>query len=133
MNGMLLEWFPLNPWIVWPLTALMLVFILQLWFYSGPFSGVNRVAKRLKKGLLPVSDERPPVSIIVCAQDQADDLAKHLPALLDQDYPDYQVVVVNAASTDHTDDVLKAFESNPRLYRTFVPIGVKAVSPARWP
>lgn len=127
----LLEWFPCNPWIVWPVAALIVVFALQIWFYGHPFSGIQRMAVKRRKGRLPVSDVRPPVSVIVCAHDQAKDLEKHLPALLEQDYPDYQVVVVNAASTDHTADVLQSYESNPRLYHTFMPPGVKAVSPRK--
>jgi glycosyltransferase involved in cell wall biosynthesis len=131
MKSVLLEWFPFNPWIVWPLVVLFLVFALQLYFYGGPFAGISRVARKFRKGQLPVTNEQPPVSIIVCAQDKADDLLKHLPFLLDQDYPDYQVVVVNAASSDHTEDVLQSFESNSRLYHTFLPVGVKGVSPRK--
>lgn len=131
MKSLLLEWFPLNPWIAWPLAAFMVAFAIQLWFYGGPYSAINKVVRRRKKGLLPQTNERPPVSVIVCAHDQADDLLKHLPVLLNQDYPDYQVVVVNAASTDHTSDVLQSLEANPRLYHTFMPVGVKAVSPRK--
>jgi cellulose synthase/poly-beta-1,6-N-acetylglucosamine synthase-like glycosyltransferase len=94
-------------------------------FLRRSICGISRVARRFRKGQLPVTNEQPPVSIIVCAQDKADDLLKHLPFLLDQDYPDYQVVVVNAASSDHTEDVLQSFESNSRLYHTFLPVGVK--------
>jgi len=68
MKSLLLEWFPLNPWIVWPLAAFMVAFALQLWFYGGPYSAINKVARRRKKGLLPQTNERPPVSVIcVCS------------------------------------------------------------------
>jgi len=68
------------------------------------------------------------VSVIVCAHDHANALANHLPLLLNQDYPAFQVIVVNDASTDETEDVLQQFESNPNFYHTFVPPGVRSIS-----
>ena len=51
-----------------------------------------------------------PVSIIICAKDEANNLRKHLPSILNQDYPDYEVIVVNDCSEDETEQVLKNFK-----------------------
>lgn len=48
-----------------------------------------------------------PVSVVICARDEAENLEKFLPSILEQDYPDFEVVVVNDCSEDETEDVLK--------------------------
>jgi glycosyltransferase involved in cell wall biosynthesis len=47
-----------------------------------------------------------PVSIIICARNEADNLQNFLPSVLKQDYPDYEVIVVNDCSEDNSYDVL---------------------------
>ncbi len=48
-----------------------------------------------------------PVSVIVCARDEADNIARNLPGLLVQSYPStFEVIVVNDNSTDETKYVL---------------------------
>ena len=48
----------------------------------------------------------PPVSIIICARNEGDNLKKHLPFFLEQDYPDYELIVVNDGSDDDTAEIL---------------------------
>ncbi len=47
-----------------------------------------------------------PVSVIICAKNESANLRKYLPSILSQDYPDYEVVVVNDHSTDNSLDIL---------------------------
>ena len=62
------------------------------------------------------SDEKYPVSLIVCAKNEAENLQNHLPLILNQDYPEYEIVLVNDASTDNTLQVLEHFQQvSPRL------------------
>ncbi len=49
------------------------------------------------------------VSVVISARDEYLNLKKNLPYLLEQDYPDFEVVVVNDSSTDDSDDLLKDF------------------------
>ncbi len=51
-----------------------------------------------------------PISIVICARNESKNLAKNLPAILNQKYPDFQVVVVNDCSVDDSEDVLRVFE-----------------------
>ena len=51
-----------------------------------------------------------PVSVIICARNEEQNLNKFLPAILEQDYPDFEVIVVNDCSDDDTDMVLKIFQ-----------------------
>lgn len=48
----------------------------------------------------------PPVSVIVCAHDEEENLRELIPALLSQDYPHFEVIVVNDRSNDNTYDFL---------------------------
>ena len=56
------------------------------------------------------SAHKKPVSIIICAKNEANNLEKYLPSILNQDYPDYEVIVVNDCSEDETEQVLKSLE-----------------------
>jgi glycosyltransferase involved in cell wall biosynthesis len=47
-----------------------------------------------------------PVSVIICARNEAENLGNFLPSVLKQDYPDYEVIVVNDCSEDNSYDVL---------------------------
>jgi len=75
--------------------------LLQLWYYLGIFS---RLAFYKKKS---ITDNITPASIIVCARNEDDNLIQFLPLILAQDYPEFEVVVVNDCSWDNTADVLK--------------------------
>lgn len=48
----------------------------------------------------------PPVSVILCSRDHGFELSDKLEKVLTQDYPDYEVVVVDDFSTDESKDIL---------------------------
>lgn len=63
-----------------------------------------------------------PVSVIVVADNNAEDLRANLDSLLSQDYePGYEVIVVVDKDEDGTGDFLMAYGKRPNLYTTFVP------------
>jgi cellulose synthase/poly-beta-1,6-N-acetylglucosamine synthase-like glycosyltransferase len=47
-----------------------------------------------------------PVSVIICARNESQNIIDLLPKILEQDYPEFEVVVVNDASWDETGDEL---------------------------
>ena len=60
--------------------------------------------------------QTPPVSIIVCAHDEEENLNELIPKLLSQRYPVFEVIIVNDRSNDGTYDYLReATEVNPSL------------------
>ncbi len=91
-------------------------FIVQLFYYLFFY---------LRIAFLKVTDkknEQFPVSVIICAKDEAQNLENFLPKVLEQDYPDFEVIVVNDGAEDETADVLKRFLNKyPRLYVTTLP------------
>lgn len=57
-----------------------------------------------------------PISVVVSARNEANNLQKYLPKLLEQDYPTYEVVLVNDQSDDETPYILKVMaERYPHL------------------
>jgi len=57
-----------------------------------------------------------PVSIIICARNEEKNLQENLSFILEQDYPDFEVIVVNDCSDDDTKFVLQDFSHQyPRL------------------
>lgn len=50
-----------------------------------------------------------PLSVVICARNEVVNLREYLPAVLAQDYPQFEVVVVNDRSWDGTEELLKEF------------------------
>lgn len=101
------------------LFAILLVFvaaaIIQLVYYTGIYSRLVFYKKK------PLTPSKEPVSVIICARNEADNLDMYLPEILSQDYPNYEVVVVNDCSSDQTEDVLKKYaEQYPHLKTTTI-------------
>jgi biofilm PGA synthesis N-glycosyltransferase PgaC len=70
-----------------------------------------------------------PISVIICARNEAENLETYLPSILVQDYPNFEVIVVNDRSWDRTADVLKAMaETNSKLKVVTVADGDKFIA-----
>ena len=82
----------------------VLAAIIQLWYYLGYY--IRTATYRAGK----IKSHKPPVSVVICARNEAGNLKAFLPSVMEQDYPDFEVVVVNDCSEDDSEDVLKAFE-----------------------
>ena len=56
------------------------------------------------------SNKLEPISVIICAWNEEDNLKKHLQNILEQDYPEFEVIVVNDHSLDETDLLLQSWQ-----------------------
>ncbi len=83
----------------------ILAFLVQMIYYLGIYSAVVFYSEKTGD-----PESYPPVSVIICARDEQDNLESNLPEVLEQDYPEYEVIVVNHGSGDDTDMVLQRFE-----------------------
>lgn len=91
------------------LLSFLLVTFINILFYLGYFSFAN--AKPQKRNYSQI-----PVSVIVCAKNEAQNLHDFIPLILSQDYQDFEVILINDASTDHTLEVMKKFAAeDPRV------------------
>jgi poly-beta-1,6-N-acetyl-D-glucosamine synthase len=88
------------------LVVLGLSTIIQLLYYWWYFSRLSFLKER---GPANTNPQLPPVSMIICARNEYSNLEKNIPLILSQDYPDFEVVVVNDCSDDGTDELLSDF------------------------
>lgn len=102
--------------------AAFLFLLIQLIYIFTLYWRIIVQNKKQMRGDIPYTTEQPPVSIVVYACNDAENLEKFLPAILSQNYPKFEVIVVNDGSTDETKDVLTRLEvNNPHLYQTYIP------------
>ncbi|MGB0862367.1 MAG: glycosyltransferase [Saprospiraceae bacterium] len=80
--------------------------IIQILYWSVLF---GRLAFFKIKKPLP-NTEQVPVSVIICAKNEATNLQKYLPSILKQNYSIFEVIVVNDNSSDDTQKVLNNFK-----------------------
>lgn len=85
---------------------LQVVLIIQLYFIT-----IVHGRLRTYKIREPEEEITRPVSVIICARNEEKNLEKNLSLILEQDYPDYEVVVVNDCSSDDSGLVLRGFAS----------------------
>lgn len=50
-----------------------------------------------------------PISLIVCAKNEAENLKSNIPLWLEQDYEDFEIILINDASYDETLEVMEEF------------------------
>ncbi|MBP9069842.1 MAG: glycosyltransferase [Bacteroidia bacterium] len=62
-----------------------------------------------KSSRLATNSNLEPVSVIICAKNEDENLTEFLPKVLQQDYPNYEVIVVNDCSFDNTENVIDEF------------------------
>lgn len=108
------------------LGVIILLLFIQLYYYIYYFAAPLR---QLKKDIT-FKSKRPNVSIIVCAQNEQENLKTFIPKLLAQKYnAKFEVVVVNDGSTDDSNDVLERMaQEHSNLKITFLPKAAKYMS-----
>ena len=79
-------------------TAIQIIYYLA--FSSFLFD--NKKEKRKKVEI--------PISVIICAKNEADNLQKFLPSIINQKYSDFEIVLINDASSDETSEVMQSFK-----------------------
>ena len=75
------------------------------------------------------SETLPRITILIPCHDQGEQLLHHLPVLLEQDYPDYEIIVCDEVSTDDTLHILEPLEEHyPRLRHRAIPASTRGIS-----
>jgi len=107
---------------------LFVSFLTQLFFHL--FIYRKPAAYQRKRVEKAIPDEAlPGISVIISSKNNSEELRKNLSFVLEQDYPNFEVIVVNSGSTDETDMVLKAADIKyPQLYHTYVPADADSIN-----
>ena len=69
--------------------------------------------------------EEKPISIIICARNEAKNLLQNIPHFLSQNYRSFEIIVVNDDSNDETFQILFEFQEKSPIFRIVNAIGVK--------
>ena len=91
------------------LSAVLLAALIYLALHYGLYYMRVGLHNRKRQGSVRslTKDDLPPVSVVLTARNDAEWLKENLVYLLEQDYPDFEVVVVDYLSHDDTPYVLK--------------------------
>ncbi len=81
----------------------LLIIIVQFIYYGFIFS---RFA--FAKSKLPIQ-KNIAVSVIICAKNESQNLQLYLPYIIEQDYSDFEIVLINDASHDNTLEIIESF------------------------
>ncbi|MBQ1178417.1 MAG: glycosyltransferase [Bacteroidaceae bacterium] len=103
--------------------------LVQLLYLLIIYNAIHRRYKAEQKGKLKLAESKPGLSVIITASNQEEVLAKHLPRILEQDYPDFEVIVVDDNSTDDTRELLERLaQQYLHLYSTFTSDSIRYIS-----
>ena len=88
----------IQQWIV--LAVFSVAFLIQLAYYLLVYLRLPFYKA------VPLACSGAGVSVIICAKNEEKNLERFLPLILEQDHPNFEVVVVNDSSSDQTEDLL---------------------------
>ena len=111
------------------LSAAGVLLIIQLIYYLGVYNRIHKQNIANRKSETHFTQELPPLSVIICARNESENLRRYLPAILEQDYPNFEVIVINDGSTDESEELLSTLEKKyPHLYHSFTPENARYIS-----
>lgn len=88
--------------------SFILVILVQISFYIFIFGNFSFKKKNEKWS---IQNPTHPISVLVCAKNEAKNLKKQLPLILEQDYPKFEIILINDGSTDNTLKVMHRFKA----------------------
>lgn len=98
--------------------AFIAVVIIQAFFYIGIYSRFAFFKQKQKR------TNQIAVSVIICAKNEAENLKAFLPSVISQDYPDFEIVLINDSSND---DTLKVIQHYANLHENIKIVDVKSI------
>ncbi|MDD2322348.1 MAG: glycosyltransferase [Bacteroidales bacterium] len=99
---MIRQLFEENPFVFSLLVLYALSFLIQMFYYWVWLSGIAFLGRR------PAWENNKGVSVILCAKDDFHHLENNLSHILSQNYPTFEVIVVNDNSVDESDLLLES-------------------------
>ncbi len=103
---------------------------LQLLYYICIYNRINFRARNMRRDSHKHSaTELPPLSVVIYAGDEPDNLRHNLLKILQQDYPQpFEVIVINNGNNDNNDYIAELKEKYPNLHQSFVPDSSRYIS-----
>jgi len=111
------------------LSVLVICFIIQMIFYWIVLAKPYYYMQSVKKGNIRFIGNYPPVSVIIYVKNRFYDLQNFLPAILEQDYPQFEVIIINDEITEKNKNTLFRLQAQyENLYFTNIPDETRNVS-----
>ena len=111
------------------LSVLGCCFLIQIIFYLFVLSKPFSYAKKLSSHKIKFPPGRPSVSVIVTIKNDFYRLEDFLPSLLEQDYPQFEIIVVNDGVDDENESALIRLQNRyANLYSTKIPDNTRSLS-----
>ncbi|MBR6508642.1 MAG: glycosyltransferase, partial [Paludibacteraceae bacterium] len=103
--------FEIGIWELCLLGVLLLAFAYEVYFYARYMwvRDASRKSKVESRKQEEQEENAPGVSVIVCARNEGYNLKPYIQSLLTQDYPLFEVIVVNDGSEDDTQAVIDEY------------------------
>lgn len=93
------------------LGSLIFCFLIQLYF--SLFVHLKLASYSVEEVPVPGTATKP-LSVIICARNEVENLKEYLPVIMQQNHPDFEVIVVNDRSWDGTRQLLEEFAKQYR-------------------
>lgn len=107
----------------------MVLTLFQLLYLYIIYNAPHRRCVAERKGQSSSANHHPGMSVVITTSDQEELLAKHLPHILAQHYPDFEVIVVDDNSKDGTKELLERLAKQyPNLYTTYTSDSIRYIS-----
>lgn len=93
--------------------AFIAILIIQFIYYIFIFGSFS-----FSKQKNTTSTFNKPVSVIICAKNEAKNLTSNIPFLIDQNYSNFELILINDCSTDNSLEVMEHFKlSHPTIIK----------------
>lgn len=111
------------------LVVIGVLLVVQLLYYLCLYNRIHTRSRALKRQEVHFAQELPPLSVIIYAREEVENLRRNLTAVLEQDYPNFEVIIINDGNADESEDYLTQLEEKyPNLYHSFVPSSSRYIS-----
>ncbi len=106
-----------SPFEIGLLAVFALSLLIQLFYYLFIYIRIGLYKTKQPE----VSKSKlPPISVVICARNEELNLEALLPSVLEQDYPEFEVIVVDDCSFDNTDIILKKYKNQYKHLRSTI-------------
>lgn len=86
--------------------SFLIIFLIQVAYYAVLFLrfGLSKINKPSKKNI--------GISVLICAKNESENLKAFIPFILEQDYPQFEIILINDDSKDDTLDIMEGFAAS---------------------
>jgi len=88
------------------LITFIVIFCIQCIYYIFIFGSFSFSKKKPSK-----RNFNEPISVLICAKNEAENLIENIPLLVEQNYSNFELVLINDCSSDDTLDIFKKFKN----------------------